>query len=238
MTGAVADTLCFVPCCKKKAEYVGSLRVDLTLNERRIPETWGSLLAARERMSGCIESGSAYGPALSVYDLGVFNSEPGFREEVTNHLNTGHIDLYVLSAGYGVVHALDPIQLYEAEMKGRVATLWREAGLVNVVAELIAVSRARRVFGFFAGSSQWSSSSAMYRYFFTEGLRAAIGARAIVSDGRSFHRAEGMGVRAINGALGRTLLRGLRADFSRRFLAEHEDGQYDGKVLIRTDTLR
>ena len=78
----------------------------------------------------------------------------------------------------------------------------------------------------------------MYRYFFTEGLKAAIGAGAIVSDGRCFHRAEGMGVRAINGALGRTLLRGLRAGFSARFLAEYKDGQRDGNVVIRTDRLR
>ena len=77
----------------------------------------------------------------------------------------------------------------------------------------------------------------MYRYFFTEGLKAAIGAGAIVSDGSCFHRAEGMGVHAINGALGRTLLRGLRADFSERFLVQHKEGQRDGNVLIRTDTL-
>ena len=237
VSGAVVDTLCFVPCCKSKAEYVGSPRVDSTLNERRIPETWASLLGARKRMSGCIEGASASGPALSVYDGGVFKSAPGFREEVNRHLNAGHVDLYVLSAGYGVVHALDPIQLYEAEMKRGVAALWREAHLVDVVSELIAVSRARRVFGFFAGPSRWNRTDAMYRYFFTEGLKAAIGAGAVVSDGRCFHREEGMGVRAINGALGRTLLRGLRADFSKRFLAEYKDGQRDGNVLIRTDTL-
>lgn len=234
----MADTLCFVPCCKSKAEYVGSPGVDPTLNERRIPETWESLLAARKRMSGCIESGSGSGPALSVYDGGVFKSEPGFREEATRHLNAGHVDLYVLSAGYGVVHALDPIQLYEAEMKRVVATLWREAHLVDVVSELITVSRARRVFGFFAGPSRWNRADAMYRYFFTEALKAAMSAGAILSDGQCFHRAEGMGVRAINGALGRTLLRGLRSDFSERFVAEHRDGQRDGNVLIRTDTLR
>lgn len=103
----MADTLCFVPCCKSKVEYIGSPR-DPTLNKRRIPETWVRLLAARVRMSGCVEGGSARGPALSVYDGGVFKSEPGFREEVTRHLNAGHVDLYVLSAGYGVIHALDP----------------------------------------------------------------------------------------------------------------------------------
>ena len=56
-------------------------------------------------------------------------------------------------------------------MKGKVATLWRNLGLVGVISELILNSHAQRVFGFFAGPSDWSGSHTKYRYFFTEGVK-------------------------------------------------------------------
>ena len=188
-------------------------------------------------MSWCIEKEIQPRPALQVYDGHLYKCALGFRDEVASCLDAGELDVYVVSAGYGIVHPLDPIQRYEAEMKGRVATLWREAGLVDVVSELIRVSRARRVFGFFTGPSHWKGQHAKYRCFFTEGLMAAIAGGAPVSTGACFYRAEGMGVPAIYGALGRTLLKGLRADFSSDFFAGYVDGQRDGNVLIRSEII-
>ena len=116
-------------------------------------------------MNACLERNMLPCAALRQYDRGLYNSDPDFRDLVEKRLDSGRLDLYIISAGYGLVHALDPIQPYEAEMKGRVATFWRDAGLTAVISELVRSSRSRRVFGFFAGPSHWSGAHAKYRYF-------------------------------------------------------------------------
>ena len=233
----MAETLCFVPCCKSKTEYPDRRAASPTLTKSCIPVAWVRLQAARKKMSGCIEEAIRPCAALCQYDGGLYNSTLEFREDITRYVNADHLDLYIISAGYGLVHAMDPIQPYEAQMKGSVATLWREAGLVNIISELIRVSRAQRVFGFFAGASHWSGAHAKYRYFFTEGVKAVVTSGAMISSSACFYRACGRGTRAINGALRRTLLRGLGADFSSRFLAEHTNGWRDGNVLIRCEII-
>ena len=57
----------------------------------------------------------------------------------------------------------------------------------------------------------------------------------MVQTAACFYREAGLGTRAINGALGRTLLKGLHANFSSRFLAEHAIGRPDGNILIRCE---
>ncbi|MCY4378925.1 MAG: hypothetical protein OXC39_03740 [Candidatus Dadabacteria bacterium] len=233
----MADTLCFIPCCKKKAVAPDRQAVLPTLNEKRIPETWQKLQTTRNRMGACVDEDIRPRIALRQYDGGFYNSQADFRENIACNLNAGWLDLYIISAGYGIVHALDPIHPYEAEMKGGVATLWRDMGLSGVISELICVSRARRVFGFFAGPSHWSGAHAKYRYFFTEGVKTAIADGATLDTAACFYRGSGMGTNAITGALGRTLLRGLRSDFSSRFLAEYETGWADGNIVIRSENL-
>ena len=233
----MAETLCFVPCCKSKTQYPDRRTASPTLTMSRIPVAWESLQAARKNMSACIDEAIQPCAALRQYDGGLYNSTLEFREDIARYLNADRLDLYIISAAYGLVHAVDPIQPYEAEMKGSVATLWREAGLVEVISELIRVSRAQRAFGFFAGPSHWSGAHAKYRYFFTEGVKAAVTSGATISTSACFYRAWGRGTRAINGALGRALLRGLGADFSSRFLAEHTNGWRDGNVLIRSESI-
>ena len=122
-------------------------------------------------------------------------------------------------------------------MKGRVATFWRDAGLTAVISELIRNSRSRRVFGFFAGPSHWSGAHAKYRYFFTEGVKAAVAMDATVDTAACFYREDGRGTNAITGALGRALLRGIRAKFSSGFLNEYAIGRPDGNVIIRSETI-
>lgn len=234
----MADTLCFIPCCKKKTKYPEYRDLRPTLTERRIPETWQDLQAARKKMSECVEQDVRPCNALRQYDGGLYRSDSKFRENLTRYLKTGRIDLYIISAGYGIVHALDPIHPYEAEMKGKVATLWRNLGLVGVISELIRMSHVQRVFGFFAGPSDWSGSHTKYRYFFTEGVKEASASGSRINTATCFYRASGLGVNAITGALGRTLLHGLGEDFSSRFLAKYTTGHSYGNVLVRADNLR
>ena len=237
MTETAPDTLCFIPCSKSKAPDRDVDPVAPTLAENRIPATWPSLQAARERMSPCVQHSGQSCPALRRYDGGLYNSAPGFRDDVARHLDSGRLDLYIISAAYGLLHANDPIQRYEAEMKGSVAATWRAGGLVDVIADLVGTSRARRVFGFFAGPSRWSGAHAKYRYFFTEGVNAAIASGTAIDTAGCFYRADGLGTQAITGALGRTLLRGLREGFSDRFQAEHADGERDGGILVGLDII-
>ena len=188
-------------------------------------------------MSACIGRGSCPCRALWQYDGGFYNAEASFREEIARGLGAGQLDLYILSAGYGIVHALDPIDPYEAEMKGPVARMWRDKDLPAVIAELIRASRARRVFGFFPGPAHWSGAHAKYRYFFTEGVKAAACGDAMFDTAACFHREHGRRTHAINGALGRALLHGLRADFSPRLMAGYTAGRADGSVVIRAENL-
>ena len=77
-----------------------------------------------------------------------------------------------------------------------------------------------------------------YRYFFTEGVKEALAMGATVETAACFHREDGRGTNAITGALGRALLRGIRAKFSLGFLDEYANGQPDGNVVIRSETIR
>ena len=189
-------------------------------------------------MSACLEQDTRPCAALRQYDGRLYNSDPRLREVVERHLESGRLDLYIISAGYGLVHALDPIRSYEAEMKGRVATFWRNAGLSAVVSELVRNSRSQRVFGFFAGPSHWSGAHAKYRYFFTEGVKAAVATETTVDTAACFYREDGRGTNAIMGALGRALLKGVRANFSSGFLDEYAIGLPDGNVVIRSETIQ
>ena len=233
----MADTLCFIPCCKKKTKCPDDPVNSPTLTGKRIPETWRTLQAGRKRMSACLEQDMWPCAALRQYDGRLYNSDPRFREVVERHLESGRLDLYIISAGYGLVHALDPIRPYEAEMKGRVATFWRDAGLTAVISELVRNSRSRRVFGFFAGPSHWSGAHAKYRYFFTEGVKQAVAMGSTLDTAVCFYREDGRGTNAILGALGRALLGGIGAKFSSGFLDEYAIGRPDGKVVIRSEKI-
>jgi len=61
---------------------------------------------------------------------------------------------------------------------------------------------------------------------------------ATVDTAACFYREEGRGTNAITGALGRALLKGIRADFSSDFLGEYAIGRLDGNVIIRSETIR
>ena len=233
----LVNTLCFIPCCKSKTRCFECRALRPTLTKKRVPETWQDLQAARKTMSWCIEEDIRPCTALRQYDGGLYSSDLNFRDDVARRLQAGRLDLYIISAGYGVVHAFDPIQPYEAEMKGKVATFWREMDLVEVISELVRVSCAKRVFGFFASPGHWSGAHAKYRYFFSEGVKASVASGATIDIAACFYRETGRGTKAITGALGRTLLRGARASFSSRFLAEHASGRMDGNIEVRSDDL-
>jgi hypothetical protein len=114
------------------------------------------------------------------------NSNGGFRaaaayrglfyRQTTRLRDCRYAHITVISAGYGLVGADDPIYDYNYEMKGAIAEEWRHLGLHKAIAELITGERATDIVGFFAGKSDWKPYvAAQYRWFYETGARIALG---------------------------------------------------------------
>ena len=232
----MADTLCFLPCCKKKTSIPAWDVPDRSLNQSVIPNTWRQLEAGRETMSYCVDKSIPQLPALQLYDGWFYRCAPDFRQRIRDAVLSDQVCLYVVSAGYGIVHALEAIHPYEAKMKGETAASWSDTGLVSVIEELINNLKPKRVFGFFAGSPHWSKGNASYRYFFTHGAMQAATSTPCIETAACFYRSQGQGVNAIMGALGRTLLCGIETGFSEPFVNSCRSGREDGNVTITVHT--
>jgi len=73
--------------------------------------------------------------------------------------------------------------------------------------------------------------------FLTRGFKKALEGGLQV-EGGGFYRKEGLGVKAILGALGRTFLEVMDNNFDRSYVEEvYKKGRKDGKVLIGFDKI-
>ena len=82
----MADTLCFISCCKRKTKCPDDPVKSPTLTRKRIPDTWRTLQAGRKGMSARLEQDIRPCAALRQYDGGLYNSDPEFRDVVEKHL--------------------------------------------------------------------------------------------------------------------------------------------------------
>jgi hypothetical protein len=161
--------LLFIPCCDKKecrkADQVGP---PTWITQARLPGTWSSLVAGRQRRG--VQDNSTGGFRASAAYCGLLYS----KAQRLGNCRRAHIT--VISAGYGVVGADDPIYDYNWEMKTTVAREWQNLGLQQVIVELITTERPTDIVGFFAGKSDWNpgDTSAKYRWFYEEGVRLAL----------------------------------------------------------------
>lgn len=109
-----------------------------------------ALIRGRELLKDCIY-GSRDVTALSLYD--------GFEYKALNKwlikraILNSEVDLIIVSAGYGLVHAFERVRAYNAVMKGDVLRLWLSVGLPGVIADYAIRSSAEVVYGFFTKSS-------------------------------------------------------------------------------------
>jgi hypothetical protein len=161
-------------------------------------------------MHYCVKDQSVPTPAIDLYSGNFYKSLN--KPLLKDFMLANHLQIYILSAGYGVVHALDPVQNYDAEMKGPVAQFWRDNGIIDYIASLSA--NAEKVFGFFAGEPNWSGPHAKYRFFFTEGVKRAIQKEGRISEAGCFYRGEGRGANPILTALGRSFMDSIASGFS------------------------
>ena len=129
-----------------------------------------------------------------------------------------------------------PIQDYDAALKGDVATWWREHGLDEIIADLLVTTKPAQVYGFFAGTEDWSYPGSKYRYFFARGLRKAMERGFSPESCGCVYRKEGRGPRAILGALGSAFAEFVDTGFNPEYLSRIRDqGLVQGNVVVGYD---
>lgn len=143
--------LLVIQCCKDK----GGTRSDpLTPVDvrQRLGASASILDVGQGHFHRHFDHGSVPKLAILRYD-GHFYRTPGVRNELIAAVRAGRLDLLIMSAGYGFVHAFQPIKEYELEMKGPVTTYWSRAGLAKVLEEYVRRTRPSEVVGIFSQSA-------------------------------------------------------------------------------------
>jgi hypothetical protein len=224
--------LIFIPCCKSKHATGLSTPIQKILKKDIIPQNWEHLQAGRRDMESIIDVSSPKTTALYLYKGFFYSNFKRQYSTIIDHINNGNLQLYIISAGYGVINALESIHDYDAVLSGTVAKHWRNHGLENIIAEIIQNEQPSSIHGFFAGTSYWSSPGSKYRYFFTEGLQRAKNTIETSTAG-CFYRYDGRGVSAIMGSLGRTLADFTQHKFNTDFTKGIEKNhRIDGNIEI------
>ena len=133
---------------------------------------------------------------------------------------------------------LDAAHDYDVKMSGKIASSWRASGLSEIIAELIEHEQAENVFGFFAGQNIWNQAGSKYRFFFTEGVRLALGNGYQPILAGCFYRTTGLGVVAIMKALGSVFEDLHKSSFDSEFCQKALSVGYAyGNVNIRFEQL-
>ena len=235
----VSRDVCFFPCCSRKYASGQIVGQGVGLSQDDLPNTWNLLLQGRNGMNQCVDLPSPPTSAIRLYTGAPYNSFRQYIPDIIQRILSGQLRVIIISAGYGIVDAFEPLNAYNAVMQGEVASHWRNSGLVDAISDLLLTIKPKKVFGFFAGETYWPTSSSKYRYFFTEGLKAAIGRGLDIEVGGCFYRKDGRGVQAILGALGRTFV-GLRnSDFNAQFATNIQmNDRVDGNVIVGFERIR
>ena len=233
------SVVCFIPCCKTKLAS-GRIESDRkALTEKDLPNTWHLLSKSRDGMHEIadaienvdIDLGSPETSAIHLYRGALYKQFS--LNKVLREIKDNRLRLFIISAWYGIVDASESLHKYEAKMQGKVATHWRNYRLDQIICDLLLNLKPSNVFGFFAGSEDWSGSSAKYRYFFASGLNEALlgGLGAQISG--CFYRLSGRGSAPILGSLGRTFMDFLESGFSGDFVLDvARNRRIDEKVVI------
>jgi len=231
--------ICFIPCCGSKYASGKIIKPEHILSEKDLPNTWHNLLEGRKGMQYCINFKSPKTSAINLYTGSPYEVLSPYKKEIIELIQRGKLRLIIISAGYGIIDALEPIHSYDEMMKGRVASHWKNANLTGVIADLLMQERPTRIFGFFAGESYWSTSRSKYRYFFTEGVKTALANGLDVKLCGCFYRVEGRGVKAILGSLGRTFIELLKTDFDNSYVENiYKNSRWDGNVKIGFERIK
>jgi len=225
--------VCFIPCCGSKYATGETIKPEYILSNQDLPNTWHILLRGRKGMQYCIDFTSRKTSAINLYIGSPYEVLSSYKKDIINLIHTNRLKLIIISAGYGIIDALEPIHNYDEMMKEKVALHWRNTNLTGVIADLLMQEKPARIYGFFAGESYWSTSGSKYRYFFTEGLKTALTNGLDIELCGCFYRIEGRGVKAILGSLGRTFIELLKTNFDDSYAENiYKNGRWDGNVKV------
>ena len=227
-----APVFCFIPCCAKKSATGRIVKPDKRILQGDLPQQWTNLIKAREEMQYCKKAGSPCTTALHLYTGMPYSVFSHLKTNLISDIQAGKMRLVIISAGYGIIDALEPINNYDAMLRDKVATLWRNHHLSEIIAELLIHHRPAKVYGFFAGKERWAPGSSMYRYFYSTGVKLAM-EKGLKADAGCFYRLDGSGVAAILGALGRSFIKLYQSGFDDEFITNAaEQGIIDDNVTI------
>jgi len=173
-------------------------------------------------MKNCIFRDSPKASALNLYSGAFYKPLEPHKDEILKNIFSGRLRLMILSAGYGLLDALEPIHDYEAVMMRENARHWKNSHLTQVISELILYEKPAHVYGFFAGKGGWGFGGSKYRFFFTSGLKHAMGEGYKSGLSGCFYRKEGRGVNAILGSLGKTFIEFMKTGFDESYVYEIE----------------
>ncbi|RKY16100.1 MAG: hypothetical protein DRP63_06055 [Planctomycetota bacterium] len=241
----MVQVLCFIPCSARKQVTPQTVPVQRCVDQRDLPRFWAHLKRTRELLMerGILQRAGPAAPAFWLYRGCFYCPLHESAELLLNLIKEGVLRLLVISGGYGLIDVTEPIRPYNAVLSVQrqgnatsTARLWREAGLHEMIAEVISTNKPKRVFGFFAGDVAWSRSNSKYRCFFTEGVRIAR-QRGIHLEGGCFYRLKGRGATAINDTLGRTLIHIARQSFSVDVARHFMSGEMVGSIEIGFEPL-
>lgn len=237
LSGLSVKTVCFIPCCSTKNAVGGTESLPYAWPDAGLKTAWNNLQSARHGNEHSIKFSSQLTPALYLYSGAFYHAfDP---EPVKQAVHKGQLRLFILSAGYGLLDAFEPVFDYDAEMKGKVARYWRDSGLVNIISDICLALNPEQIYGFFAGEPAWSGAGAKYRYFFTEGVKKAVQSGIKPARAGCFYRQSGRGVTAILKSLGRVFAGCLASNFTcdGMIAAVGLGGLKEGNIVIGYDDL-
>lgn len=211
------DTVVFLPCCKRKRDN-GRRHDDdgFTLTTDDLPETMGILRGGRGNFEECLVPDSTPTSALHLYRGLIYGPLREEKDNMLAKIDKGLFRLFIISPVYGIVDAQEKIKDYDEAMKRNIARYWCNAGLREIIKELLLTVKPKRIFGYFIGNRESNKYQAPYRHFFTQGLVAACNDGLECDIAGCFH---GRGLAGLT-ALGNCMLEHYSVGFSEEF-AEH-----------------
>ena len=238
MESVNGKVVCFIPCCGSKVPS-GVIR-DALDSSTILPESvFNQLTQARKQGDFVFETDGPETTALELYTGSPYRTFAPIKHDLYQAINAGVLSVYIISAGYGIIDAREPIHNYNEVMKGKTAKYWRDNGLQDMIAKILMFEKPDRFYGFFAAGSHWSHASSKYRYFFTAGGKKAISAGLNVTEAGCFYRLDGRGVGAILDSLGRTFVDQFRGGFNPGYVTDVERNlRQDGNITIGFDRFR
>lgn len=150
--------VCFIPCCGSKHPD-GTIRGG-TQSSTLLPKSVSNQLTqARDQGGFVFDTAGPETTALELYTGSPYRTFTSIKHDLYQAINAGVLRIYIISAGYGVIDAREPIHNYNEQMKGKTATHWRDHGLQEMIAEILMFEKPDKFYGFFAAEPHWSHAS-------------------------------------------------------------------------------